>query len=840
MISEFIYSNDTTDSSLYYYDEDFLYYYVCKKLSENGPSSTGEIKKWIIDRAKISNINNSRFSHFIFKFKPCGKSWYLFEKEISCLELTKRFESNLFFMCCDKKDDLYKSLCSFIGQTQFNVSRALPFLLAIHKIEFTYDDEFYASCYFNTLQSFNSNYLKIDYAVSNIVDCYQNFTLDFIFADKFLLDIFFANGINTVKDLSELSVESLMVIFSVNLEENIKFLSQLSTNFSITYKNKVNDFYNRLDDRQKEILNLRNGFIDGRKYVLEEIGIKLDLTRERVRQIEAKATEKLCKDSKYLIITYAGLYFSIIKSGQKYITKNSIDEYINDSFITNILLFILSNSEAAIKYDTDLEIMYNSNLISINEIADEIVDIYGNIIIQDEFNCMDEFEKKIVARKYRPVIDDAVFLLRGIPERRLMVTIIEDLFPHGYHISDEKAFLEAKNEYVKRYRVWNDNIDSRIVGTYLERDDFCQCDKGTYICRSLAVKIPPSLLDKIINYISFCQPFVFYESVFTHFKNELMQLGVNNYYYLKGIIDPYLPDEFNTKRNYIQTGTIRMSSSDSIKQFMQSFNTYFTLDDLKNRFEGVKDYTLYNMLYCEQDNGLVWVSSKKFIYLNKTGIGENEKNRLNKFIHDLYKLLNTKVLSSRKIYSRLAFTNRELLNKLNIVNDQYSLFSLLRALYKDELFFYRPIIAVDKESCNSQDILIRDYASKLEKFSLNIIKNYISKLSLRGLYSYLDFMEDMSDEFVQINMDTMVKKGLLHFDETKKKAFIDLFDLIFAKFESVDTRTFNGYAMLPNLDYKWNKYLLVGVIRSFFLDQFEIQNTDNMYNQADFIIKKII
>ena len=840
MISDFIYSNDITDSSLYSYDEDFLFYYVCKKLNENGPSSIYEIKKWITERAKISNINNSRFNHFISKLKPSGDGYYLFEKEISCLELTKQFESNLFFMCWDKKDDLYKSLCSFIGQRQFNISRALPYLLAIHKIEYNYDDEFYSSCYFNALQNYNSNYLKIDSSVSNIADCYQNFTLDFIFADKFLSDIFFANGINTVKDLSELSVESLMVIFSVNLDENIKLLSQLSTNFSFTYKKKVMDLYNSLDDRQKEILDLRNGFVDGKKYVLEEIGAKLNLTRERVRQIETRATEKLCKDSKYLIITFAGLYFSIIKSGQKYITKNRIDEYVNDSLISNILLFVLSYSEGIIKYDTDLEIMYNSNVTSINEIVEEIVDAYGEIIIQDDFNCLDEFEKKIVKQKYRAVVDDTVYLLRGIPERKLMVTIIEDLFPHGYHISDEKSFEEAKNEYVRRYKVWNDNIDSRIVATYLERDNFCQCDKGTYISRSLGVKIPSSLLDRIINYITINQPSVFYESIYTHFKTELMPLGVNNYYYLKGIIDPNLPDEFHTKRNYIQTGTVKISSSESIIQFMQSFNTYFTLDDLKNRFEGVKDYTLYNMLYYELDNGLVWVSSKKFIYLNKSGIGDAEKTKLNEFIRDLYKSLNTKVLSSRKIYSRLAFTNRELLNKLNIVNDQFSLFSLIRALYKDEFYYNRPIIAIDEKSCNSQDILIRDYASKLEKFNLNIIKNYISRLQLRGLYSYLDFMEDMSDEFVQINMDTMVKKELLCFDEVKRKEFIDLFDLIFAKFEYVDTRTFNGYAMLPNLEYKWNKYLLAGVIRTFFSNQFEIQNTDNMYNQADFIIKKII
>lgn len=49
----------------------------------------------------------------------------------------------------------------------------------------------------------------------------------------------------------------------------------------------------RLNERQEEIIKLRYGFYDGRCYTLEECGEKYDLTRERIRQIEAKAIRKL-------------------------------------------------------------------------------------------------------------------------------------------------------------------------------------------------------------------------------------------------------------------------------------------------------------------------------------------------------------------------------------------------------------------------------------------------------------------------------------------------------------------------------------------------------------------
>ena len=50
-----------------------------------------------------------------------------------------------------------------------------------------------------------------------------------------------------------------------------------------------------LSDREKEILRLRYGLGTDREYTLEEIGRRLSLTRERVRQIEAGAVAKMRK-----------------------------------------------------------------------------------------------------------------------------------------------------------------------------------------------------------------------------------------------------------------------------------------------------------------------------------------------------------------------------------------------------------------------------------------------------------------------------------------------------------------------------------------------------------------
>lgn len=46
--------------------------------------------------------------------------------------------------------------------------------------------------------------------------------------------------------------------------------------------------------------------------------------------------------------------------------------------------------------------------------------------------------------------------------------------------------------------------------------------------------------------------------------------------------------------------------------------------------------------------------------------------------------------------------------------------------------------------------------------------------------------------------------------------------------------------MLPKIEKPWNKYLLVGIIRSYFDEEFEVENTANQYFSTDFIVRRII
>jgi RNA polymerase primary sigma factor len=53
-----------------------------------------------------------------------------------------------------------------------------------------------------------------------------------------------------------------------------------------------------LSERERDVLELRFGLKDGKEHTLEEVSRYFDVTRERVRQIEAKALRKLRHPSK--------------------------------------------------------------------------------------------------------------------------------------------------------------------------------------------------------------------------------------------------------------------------------------------------------------------------------------------------------------------------------------------------------------------------------------------------------------------------------------------------------------------------------------------------------------
>ena len=105
-----------------------------------------------------------------------------------------------------------------------------------------------------------------------------------------------------VREILKISQEPVSLETPIGEEEDshlgdfIEDRSALAPSEAASYqllKEQVHDVLNTLSDREARVLQLRFGLEDGRGRTLEEVGRDFGVTRERIRQIEAKALRKL-------------------------------------------------------------------------------------------------------------------------------------------------------------------------------------------------------------------------------------------------------------------------------------------------------------------------------------------------------------------------------------------------------------------------------------------------------------------------------------------------------------------------------------------------------------------
>lgn len=105
-----------------------------------------------------------------------------------------------------------------------------------------------------------------------------------------------------VRQIMQVSEEPMSLETPVGSEENsvlVDFIADESlaspadeTNRELL-REQMQDALATLNEREREVLALRFGLLDGESHTLEEVGAHFNVTRERVRQIEAKALRKL-------------------------------------------------------------------------------------------------------------------------------------------------------------------------------------------------------------------------------------------------------------------------------------------------------------------------------------------------------------------------------------------------------------------------------------------------------------------------------------------------------------------------------------------------------------------
>lgn len=833
IISNCFHENRINDKNNYIYSDIYLNYYLEKLIYKLKCSSDNDLinsifKDYNKDYIKLSSLKN-RF-HELFGDKLKGK--YILNHEIkNKIDSFNSIENKFHDIKMLEKFLLFSSISSDINSYGSFLNCLIIFIALNVKNGNMCENEGLAFLY-NFIETINIKLDILENSISKIRKSYYKLSLfDLFNFNDIQKNICIKNNLNTIADLNNYNIYFLLYLFSINFENNINVLAQLQ----ISVKKIIEKSFLIIGEKEYEILIKRNGYFSSNKLTLEEIGQKLNVTRERIRQIESKQIKKIKKISLDLSLVIYSFYYSELGKRNPYITLESLKNKYDEVFLNRMLL-LFEYGDSNFTYDSKYKIIYDKNSNNIEEMKDEIIDSIGIVAEPKEIEKMDSFSLNIIRNNYKEITTN-LYLKKRCEYRDLYLDLIEELYPKGFHISDEAEYKKFLNIVEERYNIYDNLPSKHSLEGMITRGNFIQIDKGTYLSKKYASSLNEKIIDNMLNYIS-QNEFTYYNTLFEMYKNQLIALGIKNRYYLKGCIDEYLTEDMSSKRDYITCGNTFNTPAEFIVSKMRDFNRKFTKSEIFSNFVGIKDYTIYNYLYTEIDNGLIWISSNEFVYLKDYDIEEETVADLKKFVVELFDRMNSELLTSKKIYARLQLMNKDLFNKLNLSNGNFELFSLMRALYND-LYFSRPYVSKHEIENNSRYSIIRNYVTKLDVFDFKIIQDYQSKMNVGGLYSYLQFMEDMSDEFVQIDIDKMVKIEKFNLDEIKVNEIKKILDLILNNFGEINTDKFNGYSLFPKISYIWNKYLLVGVIRSYLSNEFDITNTENMYNKTDFIIRRI-
>ena len=263
--------------------------------------------------------------------------------------------------------------------------------------------DYYLSLIYNIKNNYYDLILKVENSIKSIDSFYNELELSNVISNENIIRILSLNNTITIEDLIKYSSEKLLSIFSIDLDELFNLVSSIGDNYERVFQDTVCSFYSNLSEHALLVFKNRfNYYSNEPQLTLEQIGTKLGVTRERIRQIESKTIDKLLLQMPTIKNILKCIYIKLANKDEQYIDvdrlytyleelnkKNSKEhdaEKINIKETASLLLFYMEMGNTNIKYNRKLRVIYNSDTIDVDEIVNHVVERFGNTLSPKEIS----------------------------------------------------------------------------------------------------------------------------------------------------------------------------------------------------------------------------------------------------------------------------------------------------------------------------------------------------------------------------------------------------------------------------------------------------------------------
>lgn len=442
-----------------------------------------------------------------------------------------------------------------------------------------------------------------------------------------------------------------------------------------------------------------------------------------------------------------------------------------------------------------------------------------------------------------------------------MLPSLEDTVPYYFKYKDIEIYSSAWNRMTLEILTAIDNISPKTdeellnIHYYWTKTDIFSVDKRTNYTpfRNIYLNTNHTSSHAMMNIQGLLKAYNIpldecYFLIRRHFSVEPKEVKL----YIRSETIPAFSKSLQLKGYASDRIGVIISNFETINKMLSrvspGYNDFFLFDDyyyftnykvklfewLEKRHYSEQDKTYRAVKRCLEYLDDFYKNREFYDYLSKTTVSESTIKIIGDEIETLFLSLNSDVIVSNKLYARMRMMHMNELINLGQLNNPKDIYRLANTYYSKKYYFKEPFISKDKNSNLSNDEIIYSYAYTLDEISVLKLNQYADKMHLKKLDNYLQFFEEASDDYVQIDESKMVKKEKLDIDPDVLERIKNELKYYIDSFGNIDSETYAGYNALPSLNVSWNKYLLLGLCRTYFKEMISIKYEGKQYKKLSF------
>lgn len=538
---------------------------------------------------------------------------------------------------------------------------------------------------------------------------------------------------------------------------------------------------------------------------LEQLGNLFGLTRERVRQIEKKVKHTFARlHSRIRIVSK----IAAERDGDTILTPTEIARYCNND--SEELLYLLQSYEGTnYTYDRQLNVFILGD-DSLHDRVDAYLETLPKVITaeqfekyaaeaEDEEDIPQEMFEKAFLESYRHT--GAVYHRSRLSLAAICQDIMSRYYPSGMHIYDPVELSQFRKYVADEYGdvpiSKNDQALSSIIGRVC-----ILCGRGRYRSKKDQY-MPKKLENEIYAYIKGGDyPVYFVGTIFHAYEDKLVAVGIDNRYYLQGVLHEMFADKFIFSRDYISTDPSVTSLYSSVVDFIKKSTYPVSKAQIQAAFPGITDIVI--TLSVSDPEILNFFG--EYLHASRIFITDAERKYLRSVIETI---LSDGAAHHVKDFYEVIKSEKPEVFKRNSAMYPFSAYSILEYLFRNDFQFLRPYVANNGVEIGRPGERLHELIYSSESIGIVEIREFMKENRFQ-IQSMIEHVNACNDKYLLIDRDTLTRIDKIGITAEASEEIDRMIAQSIVK--TTPIVQLDIWSSLPPLNVPWTEWLLYSVL----------------------------